>query len=106
MSVSTVWYLSKAVISLLLVGAAVMYCQTKPRLPQTVTEVYLQGNINTEAVILSLAKAMPEDKYSFPADQWRIQKCSYVCAAGEAYRCEQLCRPCRAAQRETTHRDA
>jgi hypothetical protein len=46
-------------------GAAVFYCQTKPPLPQTVTEVYLQGNINTEAVIISLAKVMPEDKYSF-----------------------------------------
>jgi hypothetical protein len=65
MNVRTVRYLSKALIALVLEGVVVLHCQTKPTLPQTVTEVYSQASTHTEAVIISLAEAMPEDKYSF-----------------------------------------
>ena len=68
MNVNTVRYLSKVLITLLLKGIAALYCQTKPPLPETVTEVFLQASMHTEAVIISLAEAMPEDKYSFVAD--------------------------------------
>jgi len=65
MNVSTVRYLLKVLTTLALEGVTVLYCQTKPPLPRTVTEVFSQGSTNTEAVIISLAEAMPEDKYSF-----------------------------------------
>jgi hypothetical protein len=69
MNVRTARNLLKTLIALVLEGVVILYCQTKHPLPQTVTEVYLQGNINTEAVIISLAEAMPEEKYSFvPTD--------------------------------------
>jgi hypothetical protein len=65
MNLSTARYLSKALITLVLEDVVVLYCQTTPPLPQTVTEVFLRGNSHTEAVIISLAEAMPEDKYPF-----------------------------------------
>ena len=65
MNVNTVRYLSKALITVALGGVVALHCQTKPALPQTVTEVFLQASLHTEAVIISLAEAMPEDKYSF-----------------------------------------
>lgn len=65
MKISAVRFLLKAWTTLVLEGGAVLYCQTKPPMPQTVTEVFSQSSIHTEAVIISLAEAMPEDKFSF-----------------------------------------
>ena len=65
MNVSTARYLLKVLITLLLEGVVILYCQTKPSLAQTVTQVYTQTSTHTEAVIISLAEVMPEDKYSF-----------------------------------------
>ena len=65
MDVRTVRYLSKALITAILEGVAVLHCQTKSPLPRTVTEVFSQESTHTEAVIVALAEAMPEDKYSF-----------------------------------------
>jgi hypothetical protein len=65
MNFRTARNLLKTLIALVLEGVAVLYCQTKHPLPQTVTEVFVQASSHTEAVIISLAEAMPEKNYSF-----------------------------------------
>lgn len=65
MKISAVRFLLKALIALVLEGVAVLYCQTKSALPQTVSEVFSRASTHTEAVIISAAEAMPEDKFSF-----------------------------------------
>jgi len=65
MNANTIRYLSKALIALVLEGVVALDCQTKPPLPQTVTDVFSQASSHIEAAIISLAEAMPEDEYSF-----------------------------------------
>ena len=54
MKFSTGRYLSRALITLVLEGVAVLHCQTKASLPQTATEVYSRASTHTEAVIVSM----------------------------------------------------
>jgi hypothetical protein len=58
-------YLSTAITTLVLASVIVLYGQTKPVLPETVTEEFAKANAAIETAVISLAEAMPEDKYSF-----------------------------------------
>jgi hypothetical protein len=60
-----VQFLLKTLATLLLASVPVLYGQAKLPLPRTVTEVFANANAHTEVVVISLAEAMPEDKYSF-----------------------------------------
>jgi hypothetical protein len=62
---SAVRYLSTAITILVLESVILLYGQTKPVLPETVTEEFAKANGAIETAVISLAEAMPEDKYSF-----------------------------------------
>ena len=65
MSASAVRYLSTAITILVLESVILLYGQTKPVLPETVTKEFAKANAGIETAVISLAEAMPEDKYSF-----------------------------------------
>jgi hypothetical protein len=58
-------YFSTAITTLVLQGVTVLHGQTKPVLPETVTEEFAKANAAIETAVMSLAEAMPEAKYSF-----------------------------------------
>ena len=65
MKASAVRYFSTAIATLVLESVIVLHGQTKPVLPETVTEEFAKANAAIEAAVISLAEAMPEAKYSF-----------------------------------------
>ncbi|HXW92003.1 MAG TPA: DinB family protein [Terriglobales bacterium] len=65
MNVSTARFLSKAMTTLVPEGVMLLYGQARSSLPHTVTEVFAKANAHTEAIVVSMAEAMPEHKYSF-----------------------------------------
>ena len=65
MKPSAVRYFSTAITTLVLESVIALHGQTKPVLPETVTEEFAKANAAIEAAVISLAEDMPEAKYSF-----------------------------------------